>query len=163
MDAFIVVLSKSMYSNKTLKNRIIISLFFGFFQALMPIIGYFIGYKLSDIISIFSSYIAFIFLFIIGLNMIINKDNINNKLLDLKSLITLSILTSIDAFFIGISLAFLHANIIVSSLIIGFITFTICFIGTFLGKILRSKLGNKSKILGGVLLILIAIKILLEK
>lgn len=163
MDAFIVSLSKSMYMKSCLKNSFIISFSFGLFQAIMPLIGYFIGYRFESIVVSVDHFIAFICLTIIGLSMILDNNDIDNsEIIDFKTIILLSIATSIDAFIVGITLAFLNVNIFLSISTIGLITFIICFIGTLLGKKIGSKIGSKSKIFGGVLLIFSGIRILFE-
>ncbi len=163
MDAFVVSLSKGMYMKSCLKNSFIISFSFGLFQAIMPLLGYFIGYRFESIVASVDHYIAFICLTIIGISMILDNNNIdNNDKIDFKTIILLSIATSIDAFIVGITLAFLNVNLILSISTIGLFTFIICFIGTLIGKRIGKIVGNKSKIFGGCLLIFTGVRILFE-
>ena len=128
---------------------------------IMPIIGYLLSYSIYRNISMFNNIISFIILLIIGITMI--KENNNktyNNSLNIKELILLSIATSIDALSIGITLSLSKVNIISSSLIIGIITFILSFIGSIIGY----KLGSKYQLsyIGGILLIIIGIRILLK-
>lgn len=163
MDAFVVSICKGLTINKNYKNALIISLYFGLFQAFMPIIGYLLGSKINGIQS-FDHYVIFILLLIIGLNMIIesnNKDSFDDKL-DIKTMIALALATSIDALAVGITFAFLKVKIVSSILIIGIITSIFSFIGVLIGNKFSNKFNKNARILGGVLLILMGIKILLE-
>ena len=166
MDAFAVSICKGMsFKKNSHKKSLIIGAYFGFFQALMPIIGYFIISKFSYSIRNIDHWIAFLLLLIIGIKMI--KDSIlNDDILDdktgYKTMIPLSFATSIDALAVGITLTFLKANIYLSSLFIGLITFIMCYIGPFLGKKVGDRFGNNSQLLGGFILIVIGIKILFE-
>ena len=165
MDAFAASICKGLSSTKNkLKNGIMIGLSFGLFQALMPLSGYYLGNLMSNKIIKYDHYIALILLTLIGISMIKEakeNDNINNNI-TIKEIIILSIATSIDAFVIGVTLSFLRVNIITSVSFIGIVTTIICFIGFFLGNIIGEKLNKHSKILGGILLIIIGIKIFLE-
>ena len=130
----------------------------------MPLSGYYLGNLMSNKIIKYDHYIALILLTLIGISMIKEakeNDNINNNI-TIKEIIILSIATSIDAFVIGVTLSFLRVNIITSVSFIGIVTTIICFIGFFLGNIIGEKLNKHSKILGGILLIIIGIKIFLE-
>lgn len=165
MDAFTASICKGLNNQKNkLKNGLIISLSFGIFQALMPLLGYFVGNIMSDKIIKYDHYIALILLTIIGISMIKESkenDEINNTL-NFKEIIILSVATSVDALVIGITLSFLKVNILTSVLFIGIVTTTICFIGFILGNIIGHKLNKYSKILGGITLIIIGIKIFIE-
>lgn len=148
------------------KNVVIVGLYFGIFQALMPAIGYFLGKNFESLITSIDHWIAFILLTIIGINMIREcfKDegeNVNDKF-DFKTMIPLAIATSIDALAIGVTFAFLRINIITSTLLIGIITAVISMIGVIIGKKFGDKFEKKAQILGGVILILIGVKILLQ-
>ena len=154
MDAFSVSISKGITMKyKVKRNSFIISLSFSFFQMLMPLIGYYLGSKLNNYFISFNHIIAFIILTIIGINMIkesYNKEDINIGL-SIKELISLSIATSIDALAIGITFSLFKINL-----------FILCFIGVNLGKILGNKYESKSQIIGGITLIIIGLKSLLE-
>lgn len=164
MDAFAISICKGLSIKKiNLFNALIVGLYFGLFQAIMPLIGYFFCSYIDGIRSI-NHYVSLIVLSLIGINMILESKE--NKELDsninFKTMIVLSIATSIDALAVGITFAFLSVNIIYSILIIGIITFIISFIGVFIGNKIGNKYGSIAELIGGVLLILMGIKILLE-
>jgi len=163
MDAFAVAVSKGLSMEKGYKNSLKIGLYFGFFQAFMPLIGYFLGLSFDHIVTKLDHYIAFTLLTIIGLSMILesNEDVIDNKI-DFKTMILLSIATSIDALAVGVTFAFLNVNIIFAIFIIGIITFVICVFGVLIGNKFGKFLKNKAQIFGGIILILTGLKILLE-
>ena len=161
MDAFATSICKGLYSNKIIiKNSLIIGTYFGGFQALMPLLGYTLGNILKEKLIMYNSYIALILLIIIGISMLKDKDNneINAKI-NYKEMLILSITTSIDAFIIGISLSFLEVNIFISIILIGSITFIISSCGYLIGNILGKKLQKYAKIIGGITLIFLGIKI----
>ena len=166
MDAFSVSMTKG-FTQKDLKNSQIIyyGLFFGGFQALMPILGYFCGNVIASIVEALASIIGFILLLIIGCNMI--RESLSSdgeEVLDhfsFKEVFLLAIATSIDAFAVGITIALLKDPILISSAIIGIVAFAFSIAGIFIGKKIGDYVGNKFQILGGVILILIGIKILL--
>ena len=167
MDAFAVSIFKglSMPSMKW-KNAIIIGLYFGCFQALMPVLGYLLGVNFQDIISNVDHWIAFILLDVIGINMIkeaISKDNDeHNDSIKFKDMIVLAIATSIDALAVGITFAFLNVNLILAISLIGIITFIISVLGVKAGNIFGDKYEKKAECIGGIILILLGIKILLK-
>ena len=159
MDAFTISICKGLQSNSK-KIGLITIISFSLFQFFMPILGYYFGNILSDKIINYHSYFSSILLIIIGILMIKeDKIEISNKL-NYKELIMLSIATSIDAFVVGISFSFININIFISSIIIGIITFIICFIGYYLGNLFNKKAHQYSNIIGGITLILIGIKML---
>ena len=166
MDAFAVSICKGMsiYNNKY-KNGIVIGLYFGIFQAIMPIIGYLIGFRFHDLIVNIDHWVAFVLLLIIGIKMIksaiLDENTIDNNI-SLKTMLSLSIATSIDALIIGITLSFLNVNLLISVSIIGIITFVLSLIGVIIGNKVGERLGVKSQILGGFILIVIGLKILFE-
>lgn len=168
MDSFAVSIANGIQlKNVRLKHALRISLHFGIFQAVMPIIGWVIGIGLKSLISYIDHWIVFGLLGLIGLHMIYEafrkKDsNKGTFLLDNKFLIIQSFATSIDAFIVGTSLAFLGFPIISSAIIIGIITFTLSFCGVFIGNRCGTILKNKAEIIGGIILIGIGSKILLE-
>ena len=160
MDAFAISICKGLKNNK-IKTGLIISLFFGLFQFIMPILGFYLGNVMNEKIINYQTYFSSILLIIIGILMI-KEDKINeiNLELDYKELFILSLATSIDAFVIGISFSFINTNIILSSTTIGIITFIICLIGYFLGHLFNKKAHQYSNIIGGITLIIIGIKML---
>ena len=181
MDAFAVAIAKGMTLKKNLlKNAIKIGAFFGIFQALMPLIGWFFGKYFSGYIESFANYIAFILLTIIGGKMVyesikeireeknVQEEDMKEASIDLeeneelksKDLIMLAIATSIDALAVGVSFAFLNVSIIPSIIIIGITTFVLCVIATLIGKKIGGILQKYAEIIGGVILIIIGIKML---
>ena len=167
MDAFAISICKGISMKKVyIKNAIIIGIYFGLFQAIMPFIGYELGAVFSGIVQKIDHWIAFILLGTIGINMIKNSKNNevenNNEKIDFKTMIILAIATSIDALTIGVTFAFLRVKIVEAVSIIGNITFVISMIGVFIGNKFGDKLQNKAESFGGVILILIGVKILFE-
>lgn len=168
MDAFAVSLTMGMkINNSGERNKVAIKcgLFFGVFQGIMPFIGWALGKNFTRYISLIDHWIAFIVLAIIGINMIVeafkkeeDKETANNN----KQFLFLAIATSIDALAVGVSLAFLNVNILVPVFIIGLITCILSFIGVFLGRKFGDILKNKAAIIGGIILIIIGTKILVE-
>ncbi|NFQ02296.1 manganese efflux pump [Clostridium sporogenes] len=178
MDAFAVSITNgAIISKVTASEGIRIGLFFGGFQALMPLIGWSVGIKFQSYISTLDHWIALILLSIIGGKMVYDsikeskdhKDEIacdyatgEKKCLNNKTLTILAIATSIDALAVGVSFAFLKVSIISTISIIGTITFVICFIGVMIGKKCGELLKKRAEILGGIVLIFIGIKIFIE-
>jgi len=168
MDAGAVSLSSGItIENLKTKNAFLIASFFGFFQAIMPVIGWIVGYRLKNYITEVDHWIAFVLLAVIGGRMIyesIKKDNDKRIInpLNIYVLFTLAIATSIDALVIGIGFAFLNFSIVLPIIMIGLITFIVSFIGVFTGNRLGKIFAKKIEILGGVILIIIGIKILIE-
>lgn len=165
-DAFAVATCKGLSINKlTIRKVIIIALWFGVFQALMPYIGFKLGSVFNGIINAIDNWIAFILLLIMGLNMIYESNEKHNLIEDisLKEMLPLAIATSIDALTVGIAYqcAYKNINYIQTFIIIGLITFIMSSIGVFIGYKCGDKLKKKSQILGGLIIILIAIKILI--
>jgi putative Mn2+ efflux pump MntP len=167
MDAFAVSICKGLSMKKiNWKKATIIGLYFGIFQAVMPIIGYCLGAAFQGIVTNIDHWIAFILLALIGGNMIreaLSEDeskNCNDNV-DFKTMIVLAIATSIDALTVGITFAFLNVNIPMATSIIGIITFVVSLIGVKIGNKFGSKYENKAEIAGGIILILIGLKILL--
>lgn len=163
MDAFAVAVSKGLSMKKNYKKSFIIAFYFGFFQGLMPLIGYFLGFSFENVVTKIDHYIAFTLLTIIGLSMILekNEEEMDNKI-DVKTMLLLSIATSIDALAVGVTFAFLDVNIVLSIFTIGIITFFISFLGVLIGNNFGNKLKNKAQIFGGIILILTGLKTLLE-
>ena len=166
MDAFSVSMKKGFTQKHLSKSQILFyGIFFGGFQALMPILGYFCGNVISSIVESLASVIGFILLLAIGLNMIRESlsggDEEITDNFSFKEVTLLAIATSIDAFAVGITFALLNDPILISALIIGIVAFLFSIVGVFLGRKLGDYIGDKFQILGGVILILIGIKILL--
>ena len=167
MDAFAVSVCKGLSMKKiNWKNTIIIALYFGIFQALMPVIGYFLGSAFSDIVQKIDHWLAFVLLATIGINMI--KESTDDELekrndkVDFKTMIVLALATSIDALAVGITFAFFKVNLLLSITLIGVITFALSIIGVIIGNKFGDKLQNKAELTGGIILIIIGLKILLE-
>lgn len=167
MDAFAVSICKGLaQKDPPLRTCLIVGLWFGIFQALMPTIGFFLGSAFYDLISDYDHWIAFILLLVIGLNMIrealSGEEEDMNADISVKTMLPLAIATSIDALAVGISLAMTEDSIVLPALLIGLITFVISAVGVKIGGKVGSKFGTKAEIVGGVILILIGVKILLE-
>ena len=167
MDAFAVSICKGLSMKKmNWKNALIIALYFGIFQSVMPIIGYFLGTTLSGVFQKVDHWIAFILLAIIGGNMI--KESTDDELekrndnVDFKTMIILAIATSIDALAVGITFAFFKVNLLFAVTVIGVITFLLAIIGVLIGNKFGDKFQNKAELAGGIILIIIGLKILLE-
>lgn len=148
------------------KNGLLVGGCFGLFQAIMPLFGYGVGYKLRRLVLAIDHYIVFGLLVFIGANMIYEalctKEKDKHKELSLKTLLIPALATSIDAFSVGITFAFLHVNLVWAVSIIGIITFILSFIGYYIGSRLGRKSEAKMKILGGILLIFMGIKVLIQ-
>ena len=169
MDAFAVSLCKGLGMSKLrLRNATVIALFFGGFQAAMPLLGWLLGKQFESYITSVDHWIAFGLLSLIGGKMIyevLKKDRcpvVSGDILRIKELFLLAVATSIDALAVGITFAFLHVSIIPSVSLIGAITFVTSLAGVCIGHKFGSKLKSKAELAGGVVLILIGIKILLE-
>ena len=170
MDAFAVSICKGLSMLKIkLKGILTVAIYFGIFQALMPYLGYILAKKFGIEVVSLNGFIAFILLSIIGINMIKEafskkEDNINQVGDDLsfKTMVILGIATSIDALAVGVSFACLNVNIYLAILSIGIITFILSIIGVKIGNIFGSKYKGISEIIGGIILILMAFKILLK-
>lgn len=167
MDAFAVSICKGLSMKKmSWKKAIIVGLYFGIFQALMPVLGYFLGATFESLVTKVDHWIAFALLVFIGINMLKeafekNKEE-HNEDVDFKTMIILAIATSIDALAVGITFAFLQVNILLAVTIIGITTFLICIVGVKIGNQFGDKYERKAEVVGGLILILMGIKILLE-
>lgn len=169
MDSFAVSICKGLGMKKIdVSASLLIAVFFGGFQALMPCLGWILGTQFQKYIVNFDHWIAFFMLLYIGGKMI--KDLIidSEKEISLASktdyheLLILAVATSIDALAVGITIAFLNSSIIKSSLIIGAVTFAFSLFGVWIGSKFGSRFESKAKFIGGLILILIGLKILLE-
>ena len=171
MDAFAVQLSNGMcYRNFGRRQAVIASFTFGLFQAAMPVIGYFAGYFFSSAISFLDHWIALILLGFIGGSMVWEavgelrhpEAGCEQKEFTVRVLLVQGVATSIDALAVGISLAVMSFPIVPAAAMIGAVTFVCCLIGALLGKQFGTLLQQKAKIFGGILLILIGLKVFLE-
>ncbi len=167
MDAFAVSICKGL-SVPQMKYRhcLIAGLYFGGFQALMPLIGYFLGTGFSDIIERFDHWIAFILLAIIGANMVKESRDCDVETLDasftFQAMLPLAVATSIDALAVGVSFAFLKVDIVPAVCFIGIITFLLSAFGVKVGNTVGCKYKSKAELVGGIVLIAMGLKILLE-
>lgn len=167
MDAFAVSICKGLaMRTPALRSILIIGIWFGGFQALMPIIGYYLGESFYQYIADYDHWVAFGLLLLIGLNMIRealtgDEEEVDDSI-GFKIMLLLAIATSIDALAVGISMAMEGADIWLDAAIIGVITLLISMAGVKLGSIVGDKYSNKAEFAGGVILILIGLKILLE-
>ena len=167
MDAFSVSICKGLTTKKfSWRMALVCGLWFGFFQALMPIIGYFLGAQFQEMIEAYDHWIAFGLLFLIGANMIREavwgKEEEQDGSLGFKTMLLLAIATSIDALAVGVSFACIQVKIWSSVIIIGITTFLFSVLGVKIGNVFGSKYEKSASIVGGIILILIGLKILLE-
>lgn len=167
MDAFSVAICKGLTMVKVeWKKALMVASFFGIFQAIMPMIGYFLGKNFESLIVQIDHWIAFVLLTGIGINLLKeswkSEDEQEDDRFDWKTLTILAIATSIDALAIGITFSFLQVQIIEAVSIIGVVAFGMSFFGVAIGCKVGDRLNQKAKIVGGVILIGMGIKILLE-
>lgn len=166
MDAFAVSVCKGLSLGKIKpKHMCIAGAWFGGFQALMPLIGYFLGSFFAEMIEMYDHWVAFVLLAIIGGNMIkesLGKDEKVDSSMDVKSMLLLAIATSIDALAVGVTFAFLQVQIVPAVSFIGVITFIFSAVGVKIGSLFGTKYKSKAELFGGIVLVLIGIKILLE-
>ena len=169
MDAFAVALCKGLNMRKlNYRHGGVIALAFGFFQALMPLVGWALGHRFEQQIVRYDHWVAFILLGIIGGKMLLDAkedDGCGDSCsigLDLKELLMMAVATSIDALAVGVTFAFLQVDILPAASIIGSITFVISFAGVVLGNRFGAHFKSKAQITGGAVLILIGTKILVE-
>lgn len=172
MDAFAVSICKGLSMRKVNKKQcLVIGLFFGGFQALMPFIGWVLGSQFEQYITSIDHWIAFILLGFIGGKMVVEAIREKDEAvevgkmdppLDLKEMFILAIATSIDALAVGITFAFLQVPIVEAISVIGITTFVISVIGVYVGNFFGNRYKKKAELAGGMILILIGVKILLE-
>lgn len=167
MDAFAVSICKGLSMQKlSVKNAAIVGCYFGGFQALMPAIGFMLGYQFREVISALDHWFAFVLLSIIGIGMIRDARSDEEEDVDssvgFKSMFPLAVATSIDALAVGVTFAFLRVQIVPAVASIGAITFALSFAGVKIGNVFGDRFEKKAEICGGVILILIGAKILLE-
>jgi manganese efflux pump family protein len=168
VDSFAVSVSSGLILNQiTFKKALRIATSLAVFQAVMPLIGWFIGNRIESYVESFDHWLAFGLLFIIGGKMIwesFKKDDLSKKInpLELKVLIGMSIATSIDALVVGVSFAFINVNLLLTALIIGLTTGFFSMLGILFGKKTGIRFGKNMEIAGGLILIFIGAKILIE-
>jgi putative Mn2+ efflux pump MntP len=168
MDAFAVsIVSGAAYKQLKIKHALRIALFFGGFQAIMPVIGYLAGLSIKTYIATYDHWVAFGILSAVGGKMIYESFKIKNAEDSLNPsnivvLLVLSIATSIDALAIGVTLSFLRVSLVTAVSIIGLVTFVLSYLGVFIGKRFGHFFENKIEAIGGLILIGIGIKILFE-
>lgn len=167
MDAFAVAICKGLAMKKmSWKNAVIVGLWFGGFQALMPAIGYFLGVQFADKITAIDHWIAFVLLALIGGNMVreaLSKEEEEaSASMDVKTMFIMAVATSIDALAVGITFAFLDQNMPVAVSLIGVTTFLLSMAGVKIGSVFGAKYKAKAEFAGGLILILLGLKILLE-
>ncbi len=189
MDAFAVAICSGLSMRKvTLRKSLIIGVYFGFFQAMMPLIGYLFGTQFADKITAFDHWIAFILLGLIGGNMIMEsfkqkgckdrecpsgicadrecpggeRPNTEEASLKPREMLPLALVTSIDALAIGVSFAFLRVDIVPATSFIGIVTLILSMLGVKIGNLFGLRFKSKAEFAGGVLLVLMGVKILLE-
>ena len=167
MDAFAVSVGKGLSVAKaTPKQALTVGLWFGGFQALMPIIGYYLGVSFADFVESVDHWIAFLLLAFIGLNMIhesFSKEcEKSSDDFSLKAMLPLAVATSIDALAVGISFAFLKEAIFPAATTIGVITMILSAVGLYLGRAFGCRYKSKAEFIGGAVLIMIGVKILVE-
>lgn len=167
MDAFAVSVCKGLAMKKlSVKKAVLIGLWFGGFQALMPTIGYLLGTRFEKYVTSIDHWIAFVLLAFIGINMIKealsgDEDEANDSV-DFKTMFLLAVATSIDALAVGVTYAFLQVRIIPAVAFIGVTTFVLSVVGVKIGNVFGLRYKSKAEIFGGIILIVMGAKILAE-
>ncbi len=166
MDAFAVSICKGLSVKKlSPKHTLLVGVYFGGFQFLMPVIGYLLGFRFEHLITNIDHWIAFVLLAFIGGNMIKESFGKSEELNDdfgFKTMLLMAVATSIDALAVGITFAFLNVSIIPAASLIGVTTFIISAVGIYIGNVFGAKYKSKAELAGGIILVLIGVKILLE-
>lgn len=167
MDAFAVSVCKGLSMPRMRwKHAFIIALWFGAFQALMPAIGYALGYQFRTVITRYDHWIAFVLLGIIGFNMVRESFHQEEECLDCsiapKNMFLLAVATSIDALAVGVTFAFLQVHIVAAVCFIGIVTFVCSCIGVRIGNLFGARFKSKAELAGGLILIAMGFKILIE-
>ena len=168
MDAFAVSVCKGLGMPRLdMRQAIVIALFFGGFQALMPVVGWAVGEQFAHYVTAYAHWIAFALLVFIGAKMVWDARNEESDAseasrLDLKELVMLAIATSIDALAVGVSFAFLDVSIAPSAALIGITTFTLSLVGVAIGNRFGARWEKPAAIVGGIVLVLIGVKVLLQ-
>lgn len=167
MDAFAVAVCKGLAMRKiSMRKAAIVGLWFGGFQGLMPLIGYLLGVQFKDKITAIDHWIAFVLLGIIGINMIKEsreqEEEEGSDSLAAADMLVLAVATSIDALAVGVTFAFLNVNIIAAVSFIAVITFILSAVGVKVGNVFGTRYKSRAELAGGIILILLGTKILLE-
>ena len=167
MDAFAVSICKGLSVPKLqAKHCLICGVYFGGFQALMPLIGWALGIRFQSMITNIDHWIAFVLLAVIGANMIQESFSKEEECPDasfgFKTMLTLAVATSIDALAVGVTFAFLNVSIVPAVLLIGATTFVCSAVGVKIGNVFGNRFQSKAEFLGGLVLIAIGLKILIE-
>ena len=166
MDAFAVSVCKGLSVKKAgVKHAALAGLYFGGFQFLMPVIGYLLGFRFESVIETVDHWVAFVLLAFIGGSMIresFGKDEGMNDDFGVKTMLLMAVATSIDALAVGITFAFLNVQILPAAGLIGVTTFLLSFVGIYIGNVFGTRYKSRAELAGGVILVLIGVKILLE-
>ena len=167
MDAFAVAVCKGLSMKRIdRKYTLLVALFFGGFQALMPLLGYFLGSRFSTYIERLDHWVVFLLLAVIGGNMIRESreaaEEETYRGIEYKELLLLAVATSIDALAVGITFAFLRVEIVPAVLLIGCTTFALSLLGVVVGNLFGARYKSRAELTGGIILLLIGTKILLE-
>lgn len=168
MDAFAVAVCKGLSMKKiSLGKMAIVGGWFGLFQALMPAIGYLLGSAFAGVVNSVAHWIAFSLLLIIGINMIREAvcpcgDEDTDASLSFKNMLVLAIATSIDALAVGVSFAMIDVNILAAVSFIGVVTFCLSAVGVKVGSVFGTRYNKKAQITGGIVLVCLGLKIVLE-
>ena len=166
MDAFAVSVCKGLSVKKVgVKHAALAGLYFGGFQFLMPVIGYLLGFRFESVIESIDHWVAFVLLAFIGGNMIKESFGKAEELNDdfgVKTMLLMAIATSIDALAVGITFAFLEVQILPAAGLIGVTTFLLSFVGIYIGNAFGTRYKSRAELAGGIILVMIGVKILLE-
>lgn len=166
MDAFAVSICKGLAMKKmNWKNAGLAGLYFGGFQMFMPLVGYLLGTGFRDKITSIDHWIAFVLLAFIGINMIkeaFSDEEDADSSFDVKTMLILAVATSIDALAVGVTFAFLNVQILPAVSLIGVTTFVLSAVGVRVGNVFGSRYKSKAELAGGIILVLMGVKILLE-
>lgn len=167
MDAFAVAVCKGLALEKlSLRKMALVGLWFGGFQALMPLLGYFLGTAFQQYIQAFDHWVAFALLSLIGANMIresLSKEEEHESAsLGFRAMLVLAVATSIDALAVGVTFAFLQVNVWLAVSVIGCVTFALSALGVKIGNVFGIKYKSRAEFAGGLILILLGVKILVE-
>ena len=167
MDAFAVAICKGLSMRcMNLRNALVIGLYFGGFQALMPLFGFLLGVRFQEAITAYDHWIAFLLLAVIGGNMVKESFSPEEESCDasvsFQSMVVLAVATSIDALAVGVTFAFLRVRILPAVSFIGVVTFLLSVAGVKVGTVFGSRYKSRAEAAGGVILIAIGLKILVE-